>query len=57
MGFKIGVRIKMIYKLGLTSKIGAFGRFERCPVGNSWHLLGEFGPLSYKLILSFSLNY
>ncbi len=32
MKFKIGVRIKIICKLGLTWKFGTFGRFERCPL-------------------------
>ncbi len=43
MRFKIGVRIKMIYKLGLTFKIGTFGRLEQYPFGKGWHQLGEFG--------------
>jgi hypothetical protein len=31
MRLKIGVRTKKIYKMGLSSKIGTFGRFERGP--------------------------
>jgi hypothetical protein len=51
MRLKIDVRIKMIYKRGLTWKIDTFSRFERCPFEEDWHYLAEFRSLSYKLII------
>jgi hypothetical protein len=55
MRFKIGVRTKKIYKMGLSSKIGTFGRIERGPFGKDRHFFLKqiWDQAANSLLLSF----